>query len=155
MHDIEIPAQKQHAHNGAPGSPIEQKCHFFLSTLLNKTENWCFDYENNDTLHRMSTQNVRKKIPHTLHFKWTILIKYFTSYIKKCQTGTNFFGWVYIIYMYTYVELSNAAKKKKKNVIWDLIIWDLKCMFIFSIFSINKILKDIAVLECEHAAKIS
>ena len=38
MHDIEIPAQKQHAHNGAPGSPIEQKCHFFPSTLLNKID---------------------------------------------------------------------------------------------------------------------
>ena len=57
MHDIEIPAQKQHAHNGATASPIEQKCHFFPSTLLNK--NWCFDYENNDNLHKMTTQNVR------------------------------------------------------------------------------------------------
>ena len=38
MHDIEIPAQKQHAHNGAPCNPIEQKCHFFPSTLLNKTD---------------------------------------------------------------------------------------------------------------------
>ena len=38
MHDIEIPAQKQHAHNGVPCSPIEQKCHFFPSILLNKTD---------------------------------------------------------------------------------------------------------------------
>ena len=37
MHDIEIPAQKQHAHNGAPGSPIEKKCHFFPRTQLNKS----------------------------------------------------------------------------------------------------------------------
>ena len=38
MQDIGIPAQKQHTHNGPPGSPIEQKCHFFPSTLLNKTD---------------------------------------------------------------------------------------------------------------------
>ena len=38
MHDIEIPAQKQHAHNGAPGSPIEQNAIFFHSTLRNKTD---------------------------------------------------------------------------------------------------------------------
>ena len=38
MHDIEIPAQNQHAHNGAPGSPIEQNCHFYPSTLLNKID---------------------------------------------------------------------------------------------------------------------
>ena len=44
----------------------------------------------------ITTQNLRKKILHALHFKWTILIKYFSSYIKKCQTGTYFFGWVYI-----------------------------------------------------------
>ena len=36
----------------------------------------------------ITTQNVRKKILHALHFKWTILIKYFSSYIKNCQTGT-------------------------------------------------------------------
>ena len=53
MHDIEIPAQKRHAHNGAPGSPIEQKCHFCPSALLNKTD--VFDYENNNKLHRMTT----------------------------------------------------------------------------------------------------
>ena len=28
----------------------------------------------------MTTQNVRKKIMDALHFKWTILIKYFWSY---------------------------------------------------------------------------
>ena len=54
-------------------------------------QNWCFDYENNDKLHRMTTQNVRKKIPHAVHLKLTILIKYITSYIKKCETGTYFF----------------------------------------------------------------
>ena len=32
MHDIEIMAQKQHAHNGEPGSPIEQKRHLFLES---------------------------------------------------------------------------------------------------------------------------
>ena len=43
----------------------------------------------------MTTQNLRKKILHALHFKYTILIKYFSGYIKKCQMGTYFFGWVY------------------------------------------------------------
>ena len=60
----------------------------------------------------MTTQNVRKKILHALHFEWTILIKYFTSYIKKCQTGTYFFGWVYL-WMGLY---SNCVELKKKFV---------------------------------------
>ena len=42
----------------------------------------------------MTTQNLRKKILHAMHFKWTT--KYFSSYIKKYQTGTYFFGWVYL-----------------------------------------------------------
>ena len=45
----------------------------------------------------ITTQNVRKKSMHALHIKWTIWIKYFSSYIKKCQTGTYFFGWVYLV----------------------------------------------------------
>ena len=44
----------------------------------------------------ISTQNVCKKMLHALHFIRTILITYFSSYIKKCQTGIYFFGWVYI-----------------------------------------------------------
>ena len=36
--DIEILAQKQHTHNEAPCRPIEEKCHFFPSTLFNKTD---------------------------------------------------------------------------------------------------------------------
>ena len=44
MHGIEIPAQKQHAHNGAPGNPIEQRCHFFQTPY--------------SKLQRMTTQNV-------------------------------------------------------------------------------------------------
>ena len=44
----------------------------------------------------ITTQNVRKKIRHAMHSKWKILIKYFSSYIKKYQTDTYFFGWVYI-----------------------------------------------------------
>ena len=69
MHDIEIPAQKQYAHNEAPTfskHPAQQ--------------NWCFDYENNNKLQRMITQTVRKKILHALHFKLKKLIKYFSSY---------------------------------------------------------------------------
>ena len=70
-----------------------------LVALLNKSvtfskhpaqQNWCFDYENNNKLHKMTIQNVRKKISHVLHFNWTILIKYFSSCIKKCQTRTYF-----------------------------------------------------------------
>ena len=38
IHDIAIPAQKQHVHNGAPCSPIEQSATFFSSTLLNKPD---------------------------------------------------------------------------------------------------------------------
>ena len=38
MHDIEIPAQKQHSHNETPCRPIEEKCQFFPSTLFNKTD---------------------------------------------------------------------------------------------------------------------
>ena len=43
-----------------------------------------------------TTQNVRKKLLHALQFKWTILIKYLSRYIRKCQTGTYSVGWVYI-----------------------------------------------------------
>ena len=78
-HDIEIPEQKQYAHNEAPYSPIEHK----LVRLFSKhpaQQNWCFDYENSNKLQRMTTQNVRKKIVHVLHFKCIILIKYFSSY---------------------------------------------------------------------------
>ena len=67
MHDIEMPTQKQHAQNGAPCSPIEQKCHFFPSTLLNKTES--FDYENRNKLQRMTTQIVHNTIFFMLIFK--------------------------------------------------------------------------------------
>ena len=84
-----------HAHNGAPGSPIGQKCHP-PPPQHPAQQNWCFDYEYNAKLHRMTTQTVRKKISNALHFKLTLLINDFTSYIKKCQTGTYFFGWVYI-----------------------------------------------------------
>ena len=43
----------------------------------------------------ITTQNKRKKILHAFNFKLTIWIKYFLSYITKCQTGTYFFGCVY------------------------------------------------------------
>ena len=79
--------------NAWHGIPAQNSMHTMerMVASLNKSaifskhpaqQNWCFDYENNDKYHRMTTQNVRKKIPHALHFKWTILIKYFTSYIK-------------------------------------------------------------------------
>ena len=45
----------------------------------------------------MTTQNVHMKILHALRLKWKILIKCFTSYIKKCQMGT---GWVYKVSSY-------------------------------------------------------
>ena len=53
MPDIEIPEQKQYAHNEAPCSPIERKCHFFSKHPAQ--QNWCFDYENNNKLQRMTT----------------------------------------------------------------------------------------------------
>ena len=65
-------------------------------------QNCCVGYKNNNKLQRVTIQNVRKKILHVLHFKWTILIKYFSSYIKKCQTGTYFYGWVYDMNVQTY-----------------------------------------------------
>ena len=40
--------------------------------------------------HWITTQNVRKKILHALHFKWTIFITYFSRYIKKCQQELPF-----------------------------------------------------------------
>ena len=73
-------------------APLNKSATFFSKHPAQ--QKWCFDYENNDKLQRMTTQNVRKKIPHALHFKLTILIEYFTSYINKCQTGTYIFGWV-------------------------------------------------------------
>ena len=57
MHDVEIPAQKEHAHNGAPCSPTEQKCHFFPSTQLNKT----------DVLNMKITINCKEWPPQIVH----------------------------------------------------------------------------------------
>ena len=69
------------------------KCNFFSCTdFINSV----ISQYNGQYGKWITTQNVRNKIMHALHFKWTILIKYFSSYIKKCQTGTNFFGWVYL-----------------------------------------------------------
>ena len=76
-------------------APLNKSATFFQAPYSKKLMFW---YENNDKFHKMTTQSVRKKILHALPFKWTILIKYFMSYIKKCQTGTYFFGWVYILY---------------------------------------------------------
>ena len=45
----------------------------------------------------MTTQIVHNKIVFMLIFEWTNPMKYFLSYIKKCQTGTYFIGWVYNI----------------------------------------------------------
>ena len=53
MHDIEIPAQKQHAHNATPGGSIEQKCHYFSKHPAH--QNWCFDYKNNNKMHKTTT----------------------------------------------------------------------------------------------------
>ena len=72
-------------------APLNKSATFIQAPCSTKL---IFDYENNNTFHRMTTRNVRKEIPHALHFKWTILIKYSSSYIKKCQTGTYYVGWV-------------------------------------------------------------
>ena len=73
MHDIEILAQKQHAHNGAPGRHIEHKVPLFSIKRLNKTDVLIMKIK--DKLHTMTSSNVRKKILNAFHFKWTILIK--------------------------------------------------------------------------------
>ena len=94
MNDIEIYRHKTAcAQCERLVAPLNKSATFFPTTLINKTD--VFIIKNNDKLHKMTTQNVRKKISHALHFKWTILIKYFTSYIKKCQDGNLLFGWVY------------------------------------------------------------
>ena len=78
----------------APCRPIEETRHFFFpSTLFNKT----------DVLIMKITLNCKEwpfklcvKILFMLIFEWINELKYFLIYIKKCQTGTYFFGWVYI-----------------------------------------------------------
>ena len=42
-----------------------------------------------------NTQNVHKKILHALLLNEQVWLN-FLSYIKQCQTGTYFFGWVYL-----------------------------------------------------------
>ena len=37
---LQIPEQKQYAHNGAPCSPIEQKCHIFKVFIMKITINY-------------------------------------------------------------------------------------------------------------------
>ena len=71
-------------------APLNKSATYFPSTLLNKT--LFFYYENNNKLYRMTIQNVRKKISHALHLKWTILIKYFTSVYQKVSDGNLLFG---------------------------------------------------------------
>ena len=64
-----------------------QRCNFLSCTWFHRTIGEYGQW--------ITTQYVCKKILHVLHFKWIISIKYFLSYVKKCQTGTYFFGWVY------------------------------------------------------------
>ena len=68
----------------------------------------------------IKTQNVRKKILHALHFKWKFLIKYFSSYIKKCQTGTYFFWVEYImcVCVWLCVEVILKVKLRKSSSVW-------------------------------------
>ena len=69
---------------------LNKSATFFQATCSTKLMLFWL-WKSYNKLHGMTTQNLRKKITHVLHFKWTILIKYFSSYIKKCQTGTYFF----------------------------------------------------------------
>ena len=48
-------------------APLNKSATFFSKHPAQ--QNLCFDCENNDKLHRMPSQNVRKKISHALHFK--------------------------------------------------------------------------------------
>ena len=77
----------------SPYRPIDKSTIFFLAPDF---INSLISQHNGEYGQWMTTQNVRKKILHALHFKLTLLIKYFSSYIKKCQKGTYFFGWVYL-----------------------------------------------------------
>ena len=55
----------------------------------------------------MTTQNVRKKILHALHFKLKLLIKCYTSYIKKVSDG-NLLFWLSVLIA---ASKSNCIKK--------------------------------------------
>ena len=91
VHAVFVPVFQCHALKRH--RPIYKKCNFFLAPdFINSVISQYSD----EYGQWITTQNMRKKILHALHFKWTILIKYFSSYIKKCQTETYFFGSVYI-----------------------------------------------------------
>ena len=73
MHDIEIPAQKQHTHNEAPCRPIDQKSamfffFFFQAPCLIKLVNVLI-IKITLTLQRMTTQIVHNKIFFMLIFE--------------------------------------------------------------------------------------
>ena len=91
VHTVFVPVFQCHALKRH--RPFDKKYNFFLKPDF---INSMISQYNSKYGQWITTQNVRKKILHALHFKWTILIKYFSRYIKQCQTGTYFFGWVYI-----------------------------------------------------------
>ena len=76
---------------------IDKKYNFFLAPEFINSMISLYSDEYGQWI---TTQNVRKKILHALHFKWTILIKHFSSYISKSvRRELTFF--VECTYMYS------------------------------------------------------
>ena len=88
VHAVFVPIFQCHALNRHIGLLTKSTTFCFALDLINSV----ISQYSGEYGQWITTQNVRKKILHTLHFKLTILIQYFSSYIKKCQTGTYFFG---------------------------------------------------------------
>ena len=91
VHTVFVPVFQCHALKRH--RPIDEKWNFFLAPDF---INSMISQYNGEYGLSLTTQNVCKKLLHALHFKWKILMKYLSSYIKKCQTGTSFLGWVYV-----------------------------------------------------------
>ena len=118
VHALFVPVLQCHALNRH--RPIDKKCNFFLAPEF---INSVISQYSGDYRQWITTQNVHKKILHALHLKWTILNKYFSSYM--CQTGsTTFFGWVYNEYKLrklhsissTEIKCNSATMGKFKNM---------------------------------------
>ena len=86
---------KQYAHNGAPGSGslIEQKCHFFPSILLNKTDVLIMKIMINCTEWPLKMR-VRKFCMHYILNEqfWSNISRVISKSVRRELT---FFGWVY------------------------------------------------------------
>ena len=88
IHDIEINVQvctkRACTQWSALCSPVEQKCYFFPSTLLNKTDVLIMKITINCKEWQLKLCVIKFSLYIMLIFEWTN----YMSYIKKCQTGT-------------------------------------------------------------------